>query len=223
MPKVTLKQSTEAHKKLEQYRKQVNKAIKTSRASLNKMHAQLEKNIINTIDGELEMNKILELAKEITTLRMLLKKYQRELDDLTFKKYWEQEDLKEYEKNELDQEIIDQYTQEDIKQLPTSWGVADFFMVFTRLCDALTQDRVLTIFSEYAKKIVKNHTEFDRDTFNYAHAMYHFCQQYKENLFDMRDVRVWLAYQDQWEKFCIGALQQIRKEYLFDEIQLQLT
>ena len=211
------------HKKLQEYKKAVNKALKTSRASLDKMHAQLDRNIVQTLQEKENMENIKEEAKEIAQLRILLKKYQKELDNMTLKKYWEEEDIKEYEENEADQDLLEQFTEEDIKKLPTSWDIADFFMVFNRLCDLLTKERVLQLFSDYAKKIVENRKEFDRETVNYAHTIFHFCKQYKENIFDLRDVHVWLCYKDKWEKFAISALNQIHREYLFDELQLQLV
>lgn len=105
------------------------------------------------------------------------------------------------------------------KETLTIGNFLDALEEFVRVCK--THKNPTSLLRKYAEKIKKNSKGMTRENIDYANAILEFLDSLKEGDFNLNPYGT-LLNATEWERFCIGALHQIRKEYLFDDCKLQL-
>lgn len=101
------------------------------------------------------------------------------------------------------------------------YDISAFLCVFEKYISLFNGNKATKLLEEYSKKVYSLKEEFSDKTIKYAENLLKFLNSFKSGKMDI-DSTLALIDSHGWEKFIIGALQQIRKEYLFDENQLQL-
>ncbi|WP_405308356.1 hypothetical protein [Methanobrevibacter sp.] len=104
------------------------------------------------------------------------------------------------------------------KETLTIGNFLDAFEKFVRIC--ITNNKPTNLLRQYAQK-VKNSKGMTTESINYANAILDFLNSLKNGDFNLNRVGT-LLNANEWERFCIGALHEVRKEYLFDDCKLQL-
>ena len=99
--------------------------------------------------------------------------------------------------------------------------LSSFLISFNRYCWMFnTYNEAIELMEKYATKI-KNSDEFDPSTHQYADDLLIFLKSFKKGAVKLEETQA-LWDEEHWERFALGTLNQIHKEYWFDMNSMSL-
>ena len=102
------------------------------------------------------------------------------------------------------------------------YDISAFLCTFEKYNSLFKENKAIELLKGYSEKVYSLKEEFTAKTVKYAENLLKFLNSFKSGKLDIDSV-IALIDSNEWECFILGALQQLRKEFLFDEQQLQLT